>query len=71
MLSEEWHVFVFQQWWLLQGYPRLTVEYDWYLKAATRFAAEFEYYGGFGEIDWAIIDQLMAVMPQPAPEKEA
>jgi hypothetical protein len=25
-------------------------EQDWYLKAATRFAAEFEYYGGFGEL---------------------
>jgi hypothetical protein len=46
-------------------------EQDWYFKTATRFAAEFEYYGGFGEIDWAIIDQLMAVMPQLAPEKEA
>jgi len=46
-------------------------EQDWYLKAATRSAAEFEYYGGFGEIDGAIIDQLMALMPQPAPEKEA
>jgi hypothetical protein len=46
-------------------------EQDWYLKAATHFAAEFEHYGGSGEIDGAIIDQLMALMPQPAPEREA
>lgn len=42
----------------------------WYLKAAARFAAEFEYYGGFGEVDGDMIEQLMALMPQPAPEPE-
>jgi hypothetical protein len=46
-------------------------EQDWYLKAATRFATEFDYYGDFREIDGVIIDQLMAPMLQPAPKKEA
>jgi hypothetical protein len=46
-------------------------EQGWYLKVATRFTAEFDYYGGFGEIDGTVVDQLMALMPQLAPEKEA
>jgi hypothetical protein len=43
-------------------------EQDWDLKAATRFAAEFDYL-------WWLLDKLMgrliALMPQPASEKEA
>lgn len=34
----------------------------WYLKAAVKFAEEFDYYGGFGPVDGDMIDQLTQMM---------